>query len=91
MVSGLLAQGGVGADSAALGSIIHPIALNRLFSNPAIGFHNGVRISASLNTVLLIIANFIMRTRLPPKPAGGVAVPIKEFCRDSAYVFKVMG
>ena len=50
------------------GAIVHPILLNHLFDGN-VGFHNGVRISATLNTILLLIAFALMRTRLPPKEA----------------------
>jgi len=71
------------------GGTLHPILLNKLFHGP-VGFHNGVRISAGLNTFLLIIANLIMRTRIPPKKVGS-AVPIAKFARDPPYVFTVIG
>ncbi|KAG6916349.1 hypothetical protein DXG01_007240 [Tephrocybe rancida] len=80
---------GIVAVGAALGAILHPIMLNRLFHGP-VGFHNGVRISAAMNSVLLIIANLVMRTRLPPRKAGA-AFPLREFMRDPAYLFCVIG
>jgi len=49
---------GIVASGAAVGGIIHPIMLNQLF-NGKVGFHNGVRISAGMNGVLLVIANII--------------------------------
>jgi MCP family monocarboxylic acid transporter-like MFS transporter 10 len=45
---------------------VQPIILNNFFTSH-IGFHNGVRISASINIILLILATFLARTRLPPK------------------------
>lgn len=71
-----------------LGAVLHPIMLNHLFQGP-LGFHNGVRVSAALNTFLLIIANLLMRTRLPPKKVGS-ALPIAEFARDPPYLFFVI-
>ena len=62
--------------------------LNKLFHD-SVGFHNGVRVSAALNTFLLIVANLIVRTRLPPKKEGRV-IPIKDFARDPPYVFSVI-
>ncbi|KAF5384257.1 hypothetical protein D9615_003436 [Tricholomella constricta] len=76
---------GIVAVGAALGAVLHPIMLNRLFHGP-IGFHNGVRISAALNAVLLGIANAMMRTRLPPKKTGP-AIPLVGFLRDPPYIF----
>ncbi|KAG6861147.1 hypothetical protein C0995_003415 [Termitomyces sp. Mi166 len=80
---------GIVAVGAAVGAVLHPIMLNRLFHG-SVGFHNGVRISAAMNTVLLIIANGCMRTRLPPKKTGS-ALPFLEFMRDPAYLFCVIG
>jgi MCP family monocarboxylic acid transporter-like MFS transporter 10 len=40
--------------------------LNEFF-NSNIGFHNGVRISACINIILLVLATLLARTRLPPK------------------------
>ncbi|KAF9460408.1 MFS general substrate transporter [Collybia nuda] len=79
---------GIVAAGSALGAVIHPIMLNRFF-NGSLGFHNGVRVSAAINTFLLIIANFMMRTRLPARKTGK-AIPIVEFARDPPYVFVVI-
>ncbi|KAK7434243.1 hypothetical protein VKT23_020293 [Stygiomarasmius scandens] len=49
---------GIVASGAAVGGIIHPIMLNQLFEG-RVGFHNGVRISAAMNGVLLILAVII--------------------------------
>jgi hypothetical protein len=72
-----------------LGAVIHPIMLNALLHGP-IGFANGVRISTGFNAALLIIANLLMRARLPPKKVGS-AIPIAEFARDPPYLFTVIG
>ncbi|KAF5334579.1 hypothetical protein D9758_018361 [Tetrapyrgos nigripes] len=52
LVMGVVATGG------SIGGIVHPIMLNQLFQS-RIGFHNGVRISAGMNGLLMIIANLI--------------------------------
>lgn len=62
--------------------------LNKLFHGP-VGFQNGVRISAGLNAGLLIIANCMMRTRLPPKKTG-TALPLAKFARDPPYLIAVI-
>ncbi|KAJ3573094.1 hypothetical protein NP233_g2654 [Leucocoprinus birnbaumii] len=67
------------------GAIIQPIMLNNLFNNQDIGFHNGVRISGAFNVFLLIVANGIMRTRLPPNRSGQ-SLPVKQYSRDLPYV-----
>lgn len=76
-------------SGAGLGAVLHPIMLNHLFSGPS-SFARGVRISAALNSSLLIIANLMMRTRLPPKKVRS-RIPFTEFARDMPYVFVVMG
>lgn len=70
------------------GAIIHPIMLNRLFNGP-IGFHNGVRISAALNVTLLLAANFMCKTRLPPKKSKS-RLQLLDFVRDPPYVLLVI-
>ncbi|KAF5341733.1 hypothetical protein D9611_001313 [Ephemerocybe angulata] len=78
---------GIVSSGSALGAILHPIMLNHLF-NGRIGFHNGVRISAALNVVLLIIAFAMMRTRLPPKPVQHF--PIGQWILEPAYGFSLL-
>ena len=70
------------------GAIIHPIMLNRLFNGP-IGFNNGVRISAALNVTLLLVANFLCKTRLPPKTTKS-RLQLLDFARDPPYVLLVI-
>ncbi|KAH8088898.1 MFS general substrate transporter [Cristinia sonorae] len=55
---------GVVFAGSSLGGVIWPIMLNRLFNNSA-GFAWGVRTAGFIALVLLLIANLIMRTRLP--------------------------
>ncbi|KAF9531193.1 major facilitator superfamily domain-containing protein [Crepidotus variabilis] len=74
---------GIVASGAALGAVINPIMLNRFFTG-SVGFHNGVRISAGINTFLLIIALLITRTRLPPK--GLQRFPIGQWFKEPPYV-----
>lgn len=62
--------------------------LNRLFNGP-VGFHNGVRISAALNVTLLLVANFICTTRLPPKTTKS-RLQLLDFVRDPPYVLLVI-
>ena len=62
--------------------------LNKFFSGH-IGFHNGVRISASLNTALLIVATLIARKRLPPKVEK--KFPIASWLREPPYASLLVG
>ena len=62
--------------------------LNHLFSGSE-GFAKSVRISAGLNSGLLVVANLLMRKRLPPKE--GSKIPFADFARDLPYVILVIG
>ena len=53
------------ASRPSLGAMVHLIMLNSLF-NHSVGFANGVRISATFISVLLLIACLLIRTRLEP-------------------------
>lgn len=61
--------------------------LNRLIES--VGFHNAVRINAGMNAGLLIIANLVIRARLPPRP------PTKHLWKnlmlDFGYDFSLLG
>jgi Na+/melibiose symporter-like transporter len=49
-----------------LGGVVYPVLLNNIFQRTS-GFQWGVRSVAFMDLGFLIIANSIMRTRLPPK------------------------
>ncbi|KAH9487466.1 Aspyridones efflux protein apdF [Psilocybe cubensis] len=74
---------GIVSSGSAIGAILHPILVNRLI-NGRVGFHNGVRISASINVALLIIATCILKTRLPPKT--NQTFPVKKWMREPPYL-----
>src|SRR5258705_13930712 len=57
--------------------------LNKFF-NGNVGFHNGVRISAGINIILLVLATFLASTRLPPKKTQ-IAISISSLLREPAY------
>ncbi|KAF9524187.1 major facilitator superfamily domain-containing protein [Crepidotus variabilis] len=79
---------GIISAGSALGAVLNPIMLNKFFNGP-IGFHRGVRISAGINTALLLIALAIMRTRLPPQHAK--KFPVGQWMREPAYVSALIG
>ncbi|KAF9531500.1 monocarboxylate permease [Crepidotus variabilis] len=74
---------GIIISGSALGAVTTPIMLNRFFTG-SMGFHNGVRISAGINTFLLIIALLITRTRLPPKKLQ--RFPVGQWFKEPPYV-----
>ncbi|KIL66114.1 hypothetical protein M378DRAFT_75796 [Amanita muscaria Koide BX008] len=75
---------GLASGGSALGAIVHPILLNRLF-NSRVGFSNGIRISASITLSLLIVATVISKPRLRPKNVNHL--PLLELLQDPAYIF----
>ncbi|KAF9453382.1 MFS general substrate transporter [Macrolepiota fuliginosa MF-IS2] len=83
-----LAMGIVAAGTAS-GATVHPILLNHLF-HTKIGFHNGVRISAGINSVCFILANLMMRTNQVSKPSTTSNVPLMKLFRDPAYGLMVV-
>jgi len=83
---------GIAASGSAVGGALHPIMLNSWFHG-SVGFHQGVRASATLNLGLLVIALLLMRTRLPPSSSksGSTIINIRAFSRDPPYVITVVG
>ncbi|KAJ7143813.1 major facilitator superfamily domain-containing protein [Mycena epipterygia] len=73
------------ASGSSLGAVIHPIMLNHTLHS-RLGFGNAVRASAGLISGLLLVACFLMRTRLPPpnQPLH-LGQTLRKFARDKAY------
>ncbi|KAI0357968.1 MFS general substrate transporter [Trametes cingulata] len=84
---------GVVVSGASCGGIVFPILLNHLFANPKTSFANGVRVSGGLIAGLLLVANCIMRTRLPPKTRRAVSIRdgMLHIAGDGAYVWSIAG
>ncbi|KAI0824487.1 MFS general substrate transporter [Trametes gibbosa] len=84
---------GLVVSGAAAGGIVHPILLNHLFADPRMGFASGVRVSGGLVAGMLVLANCVMRTRLPPKRRGAVFTRggMANIARDGAYVWSIAG
>lgn len=61
---------GLAATGGSVGGIIFPLMLQSLF--PRIGFRYASLVMALIFLVLLLIANILIRARLPPKPGGSV-------------------
>ncbi|KAJ3569824.1 hypothetical protein NP233_g4800 [Leucocoprinus birnbaumii] len=75
---------------ASLGGCIYPIMLNNLFESA--GFPWAIRAVGFMDLGLLIIANSIMRTRLPPnKKKGNTSPMVKEILTDIPYLFYMAG
>lgn len=71
------------------GAVLHPIMLNHLLHDSN-SFPYAVRMSAVLNSSLLVVANLMMRTRLPPKKTKNV-IPFAAFAKDVPYLFLLLG
>ncbi|KAG1902716.1 MFS general substrate transporter [Suillus fuscotomentosus] len=73
------------------GSLVYPIMLNNLL-NGHLGFANGVRASAGLTSMLLLIACLCVRTRLDPPttPVNYIATARKCF-RYVPFLFAISG
>ncbi|KAG6916350.1 hypothetical protein DXG01_007241 [Tephrocybe rancida] len=56
----------------------------------SLGFHNGVRVAAAITSGLLVIANLMMSTRLPPSTKRKT-IPLADFARDPPYVLVLLG
>ncbi|KAJ6551939.1 MFS general substrate transporter [Mycena capillaripes] len=79
------------ASGSSLGAVVHPIMLNRLLHSH-VGFGNAVRASAGLISGLLLIACFLMHTRLPPsKQPWQFGKTLRRFARDKPYMLATIG
>ncbi|CAK5271609.1 unnamed protein product [Mycena citricolor] len=69
-----------------LGALAHPILLNNTL-HTSLGFANSVRISAGINTFLLLVACALVQPRLKAMPeAGNVPIFIGRMRRDWGYI-----
>jgi len=79
---------GISSAGSSLGALFYPILLNHLFHG-SVGFHNGVRITATLNFCLLATATVLMKPRRPPTKRASILPKIQKFIRDPAYMTAV--
>ncbi|QRV97283.1 major facilitator superfamily transporter [Ceratobasidium sp. AG-Ba] len=82
---------GIVTTGSSCGGIVFPIMLNKIFQRS--GFAWGVRATAFVVLGCLIVANLLMRTRLPPKSKRPPAPPpdFKAIMTDSAYLLSILG
>ncbi|TFK32266.1 MFS general substrate transporter [Crucibulum laeve] len=80
---------GVVAAGTALGATLHPIMVNQLVYS-SIGFHGAIRIISGMNCVLFVIANLIMRPRLPPRK-NAPRIAVSSYFKEPTYTFMVVG
>ncbi|KAL8694614.1 MAG: hypothetical protein Q9218_000796 [Villophora microphyllina] len=79
---------GLAATGGSIGGIIFPLALQSLF--PRLGFAWSVRLLALIFLVLLILANLLIRTRLPPK-VGETVWPDFRIFRNVTFALTTAG
>ncbi|KAJ6480265.1 MFS general substrate transporter [Mycena sanguinolenta] len=79
------------ASGSSLGAVLHPVMLNHTLHS-SLSFGDAVRASAGLISGLLLIACFLMRTRLPPSKQPANLAQIFQKCRrDKPYLIGTLG
>ncbi|KAF8956576.1 major facilitator superfamily domain-containing protein [Flammula alnicola] len=83
---------GIVIAGSSLGGVIYPVLLNNIFQRTS-GFQWGVRAVAFIDLAFLIIANSIMRTRLPPKKNQGDEgrATVRTVLTDVPFVIYTVG
>jgi len=84
---------GIVVSGSSCGGIVFPIMLNMLI-NKEVGYAWGVRATGFLILALLIIANFCMSTRLPPRPktaTGPYSPSVSHILADPPYLLAMAG
>ncbi|KAL8713359.1 MAG: hypothetical protein Q9220_002558 [cf. Caloplaca sp. 1 TL-2023] len=79
---------GLAATGGSFGGIIFPLALQSLF--PRLGFGWSVRLIALIFLILLVVANVLIRTRLPPR-VGNTVWPDFRIFRDITFALTTAG
>ncbi|MCJ1414022.1 hypothetical protein MMC32_000347 [Xylographa parallela] len=79
---------GIAFTSGSIGGIVFPLMLQQLL--PLVGFAWSTRILAFVLLVLLVLANLLVKSRLPPIPGGRVLPDFSVF-KDLALTFCTLG
>jgi MFS family permease len=79
---------GLAAAGGSVGGIIFPLMLQALF--PKVGWGWATRIQGFIFIILLIFANLLIRSRLPPKPGGSVLPDFRIFGQP-AFLLATIG
>ncbi|OCK84822.1 MFS monocarboxylate transporter-like protein [Lepidopterella palustris CBS 459.81] len=79
---------GLAAAGGSVGGIIFPLMLQRLF--PHMGFAWSTRIMGFVFIFLCIVAQLLIRSRLPPKPGQSVMPDFRIF-RDKSFALSTAG
>lgn len=79
---------GIAAAGGSVGGVLFPLMLQKLFTN--LGWAWGLRIQGFIFLILVIIANLLIRSRLPPK-VGGSVMPDFKILRSPALALVTAG
>ncbi|OCL12240.1 MFS monocarboxylate transporter [Glonium stellatum] len=79
---------GLAAAGGSVGGVIFPLMLQRLF--PRVGFAWSTRILGFIFVFLCIVAQLLIRSRLPPRPGQSV-IPDFRIFRDKSFAFSTAG
>ncbi|KXL48313.1 MAG: hypothetical protein FE78DRAFT_105237 [Acidomyces sp. 'richmondensis'] len=79
---------GIAATGGSIGGIVFPLMLQSLF--PKIGWGWAMRVQGFISIILLVIANLLIRSRLPPKPGGSVLPDFRIFSQP-AFLLVTIG
>lgn len=79
---------GLAATGGSVGGVIFPLMLQRLF--PRLGFAWSTRILGFIFVFLCVVAQFLIRSRLPPRPGQSVMPDFRIF-RDKSFAFSTAG
>ena len=79
---------GIAAAGGSLGGIIFPLMLQNLF--PKVGWAWAIRIQGFCILMLLVLANLLIRSRLPPR-IGGSVLPDFTIFRQPAFALVAVG
>lgn len=79
---------GIAATGGSVGGIVFPLMLQALF--PRIGFRYTTLIMALMVFFLLLLANILIRSRLPPRHGGSVLPDFRIF-KDTVFLLTTLG
>ncbi|CAF9913156.1 MAG: hypothetical protein HETSPECPRED_001344 [Heterodermia speciosa] len=79
---------GIAATGGSVGGIVFPLMLQALF--PRIGFRYTTLLMAIIVFFLLLLANILIRSRLPPRQGGSVLPDFRIF-KDMVFTFTTLG
>ncbi|KAF9030600.1 MFS general substrate transporter [Hymenopellis radicata] len=82
---------GIVITGGALGAVVYPILLNKVFAKERFGFKWGVRFVAFIDLFLLVLANLFMKPRLLVPPRKKASIDYRKIAGDVPYLFLLAG